>query len=81
MAECDCDANACAMLGMCVAEVEVKKRWWHLFTGCRPMTYLGYVFTDMVTHNPVFYFKTSDGKIYMAENEWSRFRIEVYVVD
>lgn len=52
-----------------------QARWWHSFTGGRPMILMGFAFTDVVSGRPVSYFRDAFGNEYMAEGPWSSFRV------
>lgn len=45
-------------------------------TGGRPMTNLGYSFTDGVSGRPVYRWRDRLGRVWLANGAWSLFRIE-----
>lgn len=46
-------------------------------TGGRPMQWLGFAFTDIVSGKAVHYWRDSFGRKWMANGSWSLFRVEV----
>lgn len=52
-----------------------QARWWHRFTGGRPMVLVGFAFTDVVSGRPVSYWRDAFGKEWLAEGPWSSFRV------
>ena len=44
-------------------------------TGGRPMRVIEYAFTDAVSGRGVWYWRDRVGRVWMAENAWSLFRV------
>lgn len=44
-------------------------------TGGRPMSNMGYAFTDIVVGRPVYYWRDRLGRGWMANGAWSIFRV------
>jgi len=45
--------------------------------GGRPMAYLGFNFTDIVSGKPVNNYRDKFGRLWMAENRWGWFRVRL----
>lgn len=43
----------------------------------RPMTRVGFAFTDTVVNEPVYYYRDTFGRLWMAQGAWARFRVGV----
>lgn len=51
------------------------ERWWHRFTGGRPMSCLAWCFQDVVMRGDVFLWADAYGRFWLAHGRWSRFRV------
>lgn len=58
-----------------------KLHWINRLLGGRPMTYIGYAFTDVIIDQPVYYWRDSYGRVWLANNRWGLFRVRTKAID
>ena len=54
----------------------MTQRWWHKFTGGRPMTFVRHAFIDNVIDRDVNCYIDAFGRRWLAHHKWSNFRVE-----